>query len=66
MNRVCSIFAQMLKLIPRAGFQQAVAEHKAERHSRGLLVGVSLWPCCSAIWDGRSPCARSPQQAGGK
>jgi len=42
MNRVCSIFAQMLKLIPRAGFQQAVAEHKAERHARGFTCWGQL------------------------
>jgi len=42
MNRVCSIFAQMLKLIPRAGFQQAVAKHKAERHARGFTCWGQL------------------------
>lgn len=36
MNRVCSIFSQMLKLIPRVAFQQAVADHNAERHGRGF------------------------------
>ena len=36
MNRVCSIFAQLLQLFPRGQFQQAVAEHKAERHARGF------------------------------
>jgi hypothetical protein len=36
MNRVCSIFAQIMKLIPRPEFQQAVKEYKAERHARGF------------------------------
>ena len=36
MNRVCSIFSQMLKLIPRVAFQEAAVQHKAERHARGF------------------------------
>ncbi len=36
MNRVCSIFAQMLGLIPRTSFHKAVLEHAAERHARGF------------------------------
>ena len=36
MNRVCSIFAQILQLFPREQFQQAVRKHKAERHARGF------------------------------
>jgi hypothetical protein len=36
MNRVCSIFAQILRLIPRTTFHKAVLEHKAERHARGF------------------------------
>lgn len=36
MNRVCSIFTQILQLFPRVQFQQAVEEHKAERHARGF------------------------------
>jgi len=36
MNRVCSIFSQILQLIPRLEFQAAVTEHKAERHARGF------------------------------
>jgi hypothetical protein len=36
MNRVCSIFAQLLQLFPRTQFEQAVREHKAERHARGF------------------------------
>ena len=36
MNRVCSIFAQLLQLFPRTEFQQHVKEHKAERHARGF------------------------------
>ena len=36
MNRVCSIFSQMLQMFPRHEFQAAVQEHKAERHARGF------------------------------
>ncbi|MEP6539122.1 MAG: DUF4372 domain-containing protein [Bryobacteraceae bacterium] len=36
MNRVCSIFSQILKLIPRQEFEVAVKEHIAERHARGF------------------------------
>lgn len=36
MNRVCSIFAQLLQLFPRVQFEQAVQKHKAERHARGF------------------------------
>lgn len=36
MNRVCSIFAQLLQLFPRAKFQQAVQLHLAEHHARGF------------------------------
>lgn len=36
LNRVCSIFAQLLQLFPRAQFQQAVKQHNAERHARGF------------------------------
>jgi hypothetical protein len=36
MNRVCSIFAQLLQLFPRAKFQQAVGFHLAEHHARGF------------------------------
>jgi Domain of unknown function (DUF4372) len=36
MKRVCSIVSQILRLIPREGFEAAVDEHKAERHARGF------------------------------
>jgi hypothetical protein len=36
MNRVCSIFSQILKLVPRQEFEVAVKDHKAERHARGF------------------------------
>ena len=36
MHRVCSIFSQILKLIPRLEFEAAVEEHGAERHARGF------------------------------
>jgi hypothetical protein len=36
MKRVCSIFSQILQLIPRDGFQTAVEKHKGEKHARGF------------------------------
>lgn len=42
MNRVCSIFAQMLGQIPRTAFHKAVLEHAAERHARGFTCWGQL------------------------
>ena len=36
MNRVSSIFSQILQLLPRLPFEAKVQEHKAERHARGF------------------------------
>ena len=36
MNRVCSIFAQILQLFPHAQFQSAVKKHQTERHAKGF------------------------------
>lgn len=36
MNRVCSIFSQLLQLFPRQEFDLAVRQHQAERHARGF------------------------------
>jgi len=36
LNRVCSIFSQILSLIPRTLFDDAVQKHHAERHARGF------------------------------
>src|SRR5262249_43609288 len=36
LNRVCSIFSQVLKLFPRTEFESFVRERKAERHARGF------------------------------
>jgi len=42
MNRVCSIFAQVLRLLPRAEFEQAVKKHQAEKHSKGFTCWTQL------------------------
>jgi Transposase DDE domain/Domain of unknown function (DUF4372) len=42
MNRVCSIFSQILQLIPRPDFEASVKEHKAERHARGFSSWTQL------------------------
>src|SRR5580693_3974716 len=36
LNRVCSIFSQLLQFFPRLEFEQAVRETHAERHARGF------------------------------
>ncbi len=36
MQRVCSIFSQVLQWFPRLEFEAGVREHKAERHARGF------------------------------
>jgi hypothetical protein len=36
LKRVCSIFSQILQLIPRDRFEEAVRQHNAERHARGF------------------------------
>ena len=36
MKRVCSIFSQILQLVPRDSFEAAVRKHHAERHARGF------------------------------
>ena len=36
MNRVCSIFSQLLQVFPRGEFERAVHKHQAERHARGF------------------------------
>jgi Transposase DDE domain/Domain of unknown function (DUF4372) len=35
-NKVCSIFSQILKFVPRLEFEAAVNKHRAERHARGF------------------------------
>jgi hypothetical protein len=42
MNRVCSIFAQVLQFIPRGEFEAAVRKHRAERHARGFSCWSQL------------------------
>jgi len=42
MNRVSSIFSQILQLIPRSLFENRVREHQAERHARGFRCWTQL------------------------
>ncbi len=42
MNRVCSIFSQVLQFIPRTEFAAAVQKHQAERHARGFSCWTQL------------------------
>lgn len=36
MERVCSIFSQILRFIPRTIFESAVREHQTEKHAKGM------------------------------
>jgi len=36
MTRFCSIFSQLIQLVPRTAFEQAVVATRAERHARGF------------------------------
>src|SRR5579863_9088940 len=36
LNRVCSIFSQLLQFFPRLEFEQAVRETRSERHAHGF------------------------------
>src|ERR1019366_6957235 len=58
MTRVCSIFSQILQLIPRLEFESAVHRHGAERHARGFSSWGSSSPCSFASWDMPSRCAK--------
>jgi len=42
MNRVCSVFQQILKIFSRAEFEQLARKHKAERHARGFTCWDQL------------------------
>ncbi len=42
MNRVASIFSQILQLFPRREFEALVNEHRAERHARGFTCWGQL------------------------
>jgi hypothetical protein len=42
LNRVCSIFSQILQICPRLEFAAIVKEHDAERHSRGFSCWAQL------------------------
>jgi Transposase DDE domain/Domain of unknown function (DUF4372) len=36
MERVCSIFSQILRFFPRGVFEAAVAQHQGEKHAKGM------------------------------
>lgn len=42
MNRVCSVFQQILKIFSRTEFEQLSRQHKAERHARGFTCWDQL------------------------
>jgi hypothetical protein len=42
LSTVCSIFSQVLKLIPRAEFDSAVRKHDAERNAKGFTCWGQL------------------------
>jgi hypothetical protein len=42
LNRVCSLFSQILQLFSRLEFESSVRKHKAERHARGFTCWGQL------------------------
>jgi hypothetical protein len=42
MNRVCSIFSQVSKFVPRLEFEAAVRQHRAESHACGFPCWTQL------------------------
>ena len=42
MERVCSIFSQVVSLIPRGVFRDAVARHEGEKHAKGMTCWSQL------------------------
>lgn len=42
MNRVCSVFRQILNIFSRAEFEQLARKHRAERHARGFTCWDQL------------------------
>jgi Domain of unknown function (DUF4372)/Transposase DDE domain len=61
MNRVCSIFSQILQLIPRLQFEAQVKKHQAERHARGF----SSWSQMIAMLFGQLGHAQSLREITG-
>lgn len=61
MNQVCSIFSQVLKLLPRSEFEAAVKKHQAERHARGF----SSWAQMIAMLFGQLGHAQSLREITG-
>ena len=59
MSQVCSIFSQLLKLFPRAEFEQAVRQHRGSATPAASPAGDSSSPCCFASSAVPSRCARS-------
>jgi diacylglycerol kinase len=42
MERVCSIFSQIMQMIPRGLFDEAVAKHEGEKHAKGMTCRSQL------------------------
>ena len=58
MNRVCSIFSQLLQLFSRAEFEAAVQQHKAERHARGFTCWGQFVAMLFCHWVGAIACGK--------
>lgn len=42
MERVCSIFSQIMRMIPKGLFDDAVAKHEGEKHAKGMTCRSQL------------------------
>jgi len=63
LERVCSIFSQLLQFFPRLEFEQAL-RNRAERHARGFTCWGNSSRCCFVSW-GKPFAARDLRRAGG-
>jgi len=48
LTRVCSIFSQMLQLIPRVEFESVVRKYRPSVTRADSVAGDSSWRCCFA------------------
>jgi hypothetical protein len=60
-GRFCSMFSQLLQLLPRPEFHQAIKKTHAERHARGFTRWGNLSPYSSVIWAEPIPSGKSPE-----
>ena len=59
MRKVCGIFGQILRFIPRPVFESAVREHQTEKHAKGMTSWSQFIELLFSIWAEPGSYARS-------